>query len=210
MINKYIIEDEWKIIEEGFKPERVESSESLFSLGNGAMGQRANFEEDYSGQSFQGSYIGGIYYPDKTRVGWWKNGYPEYFAKVLNAPNWIGIHIHINGVTLDLNTCKAVEDFRRELNMQTGIYQRSFKATLSDDTQIMVEVKRFLLFDIDEVGVIDYRITPLNKPAKISCSPYIEADIHNQDSNWNDAFWTITNAKTKDDCGFVESFTNKT
>jgi trehalose/maltose hydrolase-like predicted phosphorylase len=27
---------------------------------------------------------------DKTKVGWWKNGYPEYFAKVLNAPNWIG------------------------------------------------------------------------------------------------------------------------
>lgn len=210
MINKYIIEDEWKIIEEGFKPERVESSESIFSLGNGAMGQRANFEEDYSGQTFQGSYIGGIYYPDKTRVGWWKNGYPEYFAKVLNAPNWIGIHININGIALDLNTCKSVEDFRRELNMQTGIYTRSFKATLADDTQISVVVKRFLLLDLDEVGVIDYSITPLNKPIEITCSPYIEADIHNQDSNWNDAFWTITKANTKDDCGFVECFTNKT
>ena len=42
---------------------------------------------------FKGSYIAGVYYPDKTKVGWWKNGYPEYFAKVLNAPNWIGIHI---------------------------------------------------------------------------------------------------------------------
>jgi maltose phosphorylase len=51
---------------------------------------------------FQGSYIAGIYYPDKTKVGWWKNGYPEYFAKVLNAPNWIGIDIEINGENLDL------------------------------------------------------------------------------------------------------------
>ena len=51
------------------------------------MGQRANFEEQYSGETFQGSYIAGIYYPDKTKVGWWKNGYPEYFAKVLNATN---------------------------------------------------------------------------------------------------------------------------
>ena len=66
----------------------VRSSESLFSLGNGAMGQRANFEEDYSGSTFQGSYIAGVYYPDKTKVGWWKNGYPEYFAKVLNAPSY--------------------------------------------------------------------------------------------------------------------------
>ena len=81
------------MIEEGFDPARQKACESLFSLGNGHMGQRANFEEKYSGESLQGSYIAGIYYPDKTRVGWWKNGYPEYFAKVLNSPNWIGIDV---------------------------------------------------------------------------------------------------------------------
>ena len=104
MIAKHYLENPWKIIEYGWNPENVKSSESLFSIGNVAMGQRANFEEDYSGSSFQGSYIGGIYYPDKTRVGWWKNGYPEYFAKVLNSANWIGIHIKVNGQVLDLKT----------------------------------------------------------------------------------------------------------
>ncbi|MGB5386845.1 MAG: hypothetical protein WBN20_08685, partial [Eudoraea sp.] len=49
MNKEYIIADEWSIIEEGFKRENVKSSESLFSIGNGAMGQRANFEEQYSG-----------------------------------------------------------------------------------------------------------------------------------------------------------------
>src|SRR5674476_1052508 len=83
--------DEWLIVEEGFHPEFNRESESIFSIGNGYMGQRANFEEHFSGDSLPGSYIAGVYYPDKTRVGWWKNGYPEYFAKVLNAPKWIGI-----------------------------------------------------------------------------------------------------------------------
>ena len=41
----YIKPDNWSIIEEGFNHEMVKSSESLFSIGNGAMGQRANFEE---------------------------------------------------------------------------------------------------------------------------------------------------------------------
>ena len=45
MNQDYIIANEWSIIEEGFEKDRVKSSESLFSLGNGAMGQRANFEE---------------------------------------------------------------------------------------------------------------------------------------------------------------------
>lgn len=120
MNQNYIIPNQWSIIEEGFEAERVRSSESLFSLGNGAMGQRANFEENYTGETFQGSYIAGIYYPDKTRVGWWKNGYPEYFAKVLNAPNWIGIHVEINNEILDLATCKSIENYRRELNMKEG------------------------------------------------------------------------------------------
>jgi len=90
-MNKYLHTDPWCIIEEGFDPARQRASESIFSLGNGKMGQRANFEETYSGSSLQGTYIAGIYYPDKTKVGWWKNGYPEYFAKLLNAPKIIGL-----------------------------------------------------------------------------------------------------------------------
>ena len=89
-MNKYIIPDEWKIIENDFSKENHMSSESIFRLGNGQMGQRANFEESYSGKSLQGTYIGGGDQTDKTRVGWWKNGYPEYCAKVQNAPEWTG------------------------------------------------------------------------------------------------------------------------
>lgn len=37
MNQNYIIPNQWSIIEEGFEAERVRSSESLFSLGNGAM-----------------------------------------------------------------------------------------------------------------------------------------------------------------------------
>ena len=139
--------DPWKIIENDFDSSKVKASESIFSLGNGSMGQRANFEEYYSGASFQGSYIGGIYYPDKTKVGWWKNGYPEYFAKVLNSPSWIGIHININGFTLDLNKCLEVSNFKRILDMKSGIYIRSFEAQLTQSSRIAVEVKRFLSMD---------------------------------------------------------------
>ena len=64
-MKNYIQADEWKIIEEGFKPELNLISESLFSLGNGRMVQRANFEEAYSGETLSGNYVAGVYYPDK-------------------------------------------------------------------------------------------------------------------------------------------------
>ena len=116
---KYLTTHPWKIVEEGFNQKHQRSSESIFSIGNGRFGQRANHEETYTGQTLQGSYVAGIYYPDKTRVGWWKNGYPEYFAKVLNSINWIGIRVWIDGEELDLAVCTA-SNFRRELDMQKG------------------------------------------------------------------------------------------
>jgi len=33
------------------------TTESIFALGNGMMGQRANFEETYSGDTLQGTYV---------------------------------------------------------------------------------------------------------------------------------------------------------
>jgi len=210
MNQDYIKPDNWSIIEEEFDIDQVKSSESLFSIGNGAMGQRANFEEYYSGETFQGSYIAGIYYPDKTKVGWWKNGYPEYFAKVLNAPNWIGINIEINGEVLDLAVCKEVKNFRRELNMKQGIYNRSFEATLQNGTEISVNVQRFLSLDLDEVGVINYEITPLNIETKITFKPYIDAGVHNEDANWEEKFWEPLEVKNSGNEAFVTARTFKT
>ena len=210
MNQDYIKPDYWSIIEEGFDETSVKSSESLFSIGNGAMGQRANFEEQYTGSTFQGSYIAGVFYPDKTRVGWWKNGYPEYFAKVLNAPNWIGINVQINNEPLDLFTCKKVENFRRELNMKEGWLSRTFTATLQNNCIINVETKRFLSLEIDEVGAIKYSITPLNSDVEIQFNPYLDNGITNIDTNWNDKFWEVLSINTQDHQAFIEAKTLKT
>ncbi len=210
MNQDYIKPNNWSIIEEGFDTNRVESSESLFSIGNGAMGQRANFEEKYSGETFQGNYIAGVYYPDKTRVGWWKNGYPEYFAKVLNAPNWIGIDVVVNGEQLDLFTCKAVKAFRRELNMLEGWLSRSFEATLKNNISIKVKTKRFLSLDLDELGAIQYEVTPINSDADIIFQPYLDSGITNKDTNWDDKFWDTLMVSHENHQAFIEAKTMKT
>ena len=210
MNQDYIKADNWSIIEEGFEKSRVKSSESLFSLGNGAMGQRANFEETYTGKTFQGSYIAGVYYPDKTRVGWWKNGYPEYFAKVLNAPNWIGIQIFLDGEELDLAKCAKVSNFRRELNMKEGWYKRTFNATLVNGLEVHAEILRFLSLDLDELGAISYRIKVLNADAEVLYVPYLDSGITNEDSNWDNKFWNTTKISTNDNRAFIEAHTMKT
>ena len=200
----------WNIIIEGFNKADITKHESIFSLGNGAMGMRANFEEDYTGDTLQGSYIGGVYYPDKTRVGWWKNGYPEYFAKVLNAPSWIGLHIKINGELLDLNTCLEVKNFRRQLNMKEGWYERSFTAMLPNQQEIQVKVLCFLSLRYDELGALRYEITPITTEATIEIESYLDSGIKNSDANWDERFWNTLEISSEDNFATILAETKKT
>jgi maltose phosphorylase len=207
-MNNYPASDEWCIIEEDFDPKRHKAAESIFSLGNGHMGQRANFEERYSGKTLQGSYLAGIYYPDKTRVGWWKNGYPEYFAKVLNSPNWIGIDVQIDLEQLDLGKCKT-ENFKRILNMKEGYLQRNFTAIMPNGNKVKVEATRFLSMAHPELGVIKYDVTPLNFSGEIQFTPYIDGNVRNEDANYNEKFWQILKSASVEGGGYLVSKTQK-
>ena len=207
-MNEYLKHDEWCIIEEGFNPENQRSSESIFSLGNGHIGQRANFEEQYSGNSLQGNYIAGIYYPDKTKVGWWKNGYPEYFAKVLNAPNWVGINIKVGKDDLDLAKVK-VENFRRVLDMKEGYLQRSFTAEFKNGNIIEVIAKRFISIKEKELGCIKYQVKGINVNNKITVTPFIDANVINEDSNYQEKFWEEISIESKPGEAYVSVKTKK-
>ena len=208
-MKNYLKHDEWNIIEEGFHMKYNRISESVFSLGNGRMGQRANFEEYYSGDSLQGNYVAGIYYPDKTRVGWWKNGYPEYFAKVLNAANWIGLHVELDGEMLDLAKCE-IEDFYRVLNMKEGYLERRFEARMTSGKIVKVTAQRFCSIVDDEVGAIRYAITPVNYSGAISVNAFIDADVINEDSNYDEKFWVGIDSETEHDEAYVVAETKKT
>ena len=187
-MKNYIKHDPWCVVEDGFYAEYNEITESLTSLGNGRMGQRGNFEEQFSGKTLLGNYVAGVFYPDKTRVGWWKNGYPRYFAKVLNACNWIGIDVEIDGETLDLALC-PVSEYSRILNMKEGILERKFVAVLPSGKQVRVHAERFCSIVDDEAGAIRYAVTPLNFDGKITFTPSLNGDISNKDSNYGEKFW---------------------
>ncbi|MEO3945414.1 glycoside hydrolase family 65 protein [Gorillibacterium sp. CAU 1737] len=207
-MNQYLRIDEWAIVEEGFDAHTHELSESIFSIGNGYMGQRANFEEAYSGSSLSGSYMAGVYYPDKTRVGWWKNGYPDYFAKVLNSTNWIGIGVEIDGVPLDLHKVK-VHDFVRTLHMKEGYLSRRFTATLEEGKEVEIDAIRFVSKKRQEIGAIRYSIKPLNFSGSIRLTPYLDGDVVNKDSNYDEKFWLEVSRGTNDTSAHLTVKTKK-
>jgi maltose phosphorylase len=67
-MNQYLQNDPWCIIEEGFHENKQLASESIFSLGNGHIGQRANFEEHYSGETMLGRILPASIIPNAPNV----------------------------------------------------------------------------------------------------------------------------------------------
>ncbi len=206
-MNRYLKLDPWCIIEDGFNPQNNRASESLFSLGNTYMGQRANFEEQYSGDTLLGNYIAGVYYPDPTKVGWWKIGYPDYYAKLVNITNWIGIDIKIEDQTLDLAKWK-ISKFKRILNMQQGYLTRCFIAKLNNK-QVKVDSQRFLSKADKEIAAIKYSITPLNFSGYITCIPFLDSDVKNENTNYNEKFLETLNSKTGQGEAYITTETRR-
>ena len=208
-MKRYLKIDPWCIIEEDFSRDNHRASESIFSLGNGRFGQRANFEETYSGDTLQGNYVAGVYYPDKTKVGWWKNGYPEYFAKVLNAPNWIGINIRIGNEEVDFAYSKVIS-FKRILNMKEGILLRNYHVELKSGKQVKAVITRFISMADPEVGAIRYSFTPVNFDDEITITSYLDAGIKNADANYDEYFWDEVYRDVSGKTGYITARTRKT
>lgn len=180
--------DPWKIATNSLEREKVRLIESLTSTGNGHMGLRGNFEEGYSGDSHKGTYLAGVWYPDRTRVGWWKNGYPDYFGKVINAIDFIAVDIKINGTKLDLNK-SSFEDFHLELDMQKGLLTRTFIYTEKTDTKIRFTFRRFLSVATLEASFQCIDVEALQGEAQVELVPLLNGDVKNIDSNYDEVFW---------------------
>ncbi|MGA9227597.1 MAG: glycoside hydrolase family 65 protein [Mesobacillus sp.] len=179
--------DSWKIIETELHTEDFRLAESIMSLGNGHMGMRGNFEETYTGDFHRGSYIAGVWFPDKTRVGWWKNGYPHYFGKVINSTNFIGVKVLVDGEELDLHKAE-VKEYYRELDMQHGVLTRKF-TIVQDGKETEVEAVRFLSVADRELAAISYSVTAKNYNGNVTFIPYLDGDVRNEDSNYDEDFW---------------------
>jgi maltose phosphorylase len=207
-MKRFLKTDGWNIIEEEFHIKNQRASESIFSIGNGRIGQRGNFEETYTGDTLQGSYIAGIYFQDRTRVGWWKNGYPRYFSRMPNAPYWSGINLRLIDEELNLEVWD-INEFEHKLLMKEGVSERTFTVTSPKGYTLKIHVERFYSMALLNLCVIKYSVTSVNYEGKISLLPYINGDVIHESSNFNEKMWNIILAETTHDYALLWAQTKR-
>ncbi|MCD8538515.1 MAG: family 65 glycosyl hydrolase domain-containing protein, partial [Leadbetterella sp.] len=112
----------------------------------------------------------------------------DYFAKVINSVNWIGIEVEVDGETIDLNTVKFLS-FYRELHIKTGVFSKDITLELSDGKQLQISSQRFCSIHNYQVARINYEVKALNFSGRIALVSYLDGDVTNKDSNHDERFW---------------------
>lgn len=136
--DSYFKIDPWKIVEEGFNPEYGLTAESVFSLGNEYMGVRGYFEEGFGGARLLGSYFNGVYERQKASAQGYK-GIVQETEFMVNSLDWLYLRLYAGEEKLDLAESEF-EQFKRELDLKTGLLSRSFVwKTSKGDIEVKTE-----------------------------------------------------------------------
>lgn len=207
-MRKYLKTDEWNIIEEDFQADNMRMSESIFSLGNGHFGQRGNFEESYHSDSFRGSFVAGITFLDKTRVGWWKNGFPRFYSRVPIAADWGNINIRLIDEELDLAQWD-VNSFSRRLDMKGGISYREAEVTSPKGHHLRIYAEHIISMSQPDLCLIRYAVTSIDYTGRISFVPTINAENNNKEEGPDGKVWNILRSGVANDCAFLWTQTRK-
>lgn len=153
------------------------ANESLFTLGNGYFGVRGNFEEDYLGtaEPIKGCYINGVY--SRFDIGYYDApfGSPTLCDKQPRIFDVQTIKIYLDGEMASLHKNNH-DEYKRSLNLETGVITRTFKYTTSKDKTATITYKRLVSFVVKELFLIDLTV---EYDGEIKVDSYVDADVKN-------------------------------
>jgi maltose phosphorylase len=76
--------------------------------------------------------------------------------------------------------------------------------------KVQVRAERFISIVDDECACISYCVAPLDCSIELRIIPYIDADVHNEDSNYKEQFWENEQAAESKGVAYITATTKKT
>ncbi len=193
----------WQVREDKFDAEKIQLSESVFSLSNENIGIRGYFDEGYSGESLAGCYVNGISEIQKLQ----KNGYRGMIHSrdfLVNTVDWIYVRIKCNGCWLDLAESN-IRDYCRVLDLRSGVLMRRFVWRVDGGTELLLEFERFVSMEFLQIGGQRIGFRCLKGTAEIDVMAGLDfSRVHNSTSQNH---WQCSGSASKHDFCEIEGMT---
>lgn len=155
----------WSIVETELDLSELARSESLFSLSNGHIGLRANFDE---GEPFgiPGTYVNSFYEERPLPYAEAGYGFPETGQTVVDVTNGKLIRLMVDDSPFDLRYGKLISHVRT-LDLRTGLLNRQADWVSPAGKQVRVRSNRLVSFTQRSIAAIEYTVEALDKPVRI-------------------------------------------
>ncbi len=180
--NNYFKIHPWKIVEDKFNEDKLNLSETIFSIGNGYIGIRGSFEEGYfdtKNSSIKGTYINGFYETHSIYYSEGAYGYAKNNQTILNITDGTCIKLYIDDEEFSMNYGKII-DYKRELLFKDGIMHRQLIWESPKGKKVSISIKRLVSLVNKNLASICYSVKPLNFSGDITIISSLDGDVKNQ------------------------------
>lgn len=179
-IKNDLLIDEWKIVEKNFNLEGSKKNETIFSIGNGYIGMRGNFEEGLKDKKYtvEGTYLNGFYETHEIKYGEKAYAFPEIGQTMLNVINSKIIKIYVDDEEFNMMDSEIL-DYERVLDLKEGVLKRKAVWRTKTGKELELNFERLASFDDKHLAAVKVSIIPLNFSGKIKLVSLIDGNVKN-------------------------------
>jgi alpha,alpha-trehalose phosphorylase len=160
--------DPWRMVERAFYPKLLAQTETAFSIGNGYLGMRGNFEEGRPVHQ-SGTFINGFHETWPIVYGETAFGFAKTGQTIINVPDGRILKLYVDDEPLFLPTANLLT-FERTLDMRNGLLERDLVWETPAGKVVHVKSQRLVSFEHRHVAAICYEVTVVNAKAPVLIS----------------------------------------
>ncbi len=163
--NRFPIRD-WGIAETHYDTEGLGARETIFTVGNGYLGMRGNYEEGDADAHAHGTFINGFHETWKIRHAEEAFGLARTGQTIVNVPDAKTIALSVDGEQLKLSAAK-LEIFNRSLDFRDGVLHRDMIWVTSTGKRVAIQSSRMVSFTRRNLAVMTFNVTLLDTDAEV-------------------------------------------
>ena len=169
--------DEWRLVETHFGADDLGVTESLFSVGNGYLGLRGNYEESRDAHA-DGSFVNGFHEIWPILHAEEAYGLARVGQSIVNVPDAKIIRLYVDDEPLQLSTADLLE-YERALDFRTGVLTRNLVWQTPSGKRVRVRSRRMVSMTQKHLAVMTFEVTMLDSQAPVQISSQV---LNRQDS----------------------------
>ena len=173
--------DDWRIVEKVFYPDFLAQTETLFSLANGYLGMRGNFEEGRP-IAENGTFINAFYESWPIIYGEEAYGFAKTGQTIVNVHDAKIIRLYVDDEPFFLPSANLLK-YERVLDMQCGTLNREVLWEMPSGKQVLIQSNRLISFEHRHLAAISYRVTLLNAQAPVTIASHLVPNSQSEASH---------------------------